>query len=216
MRCRHSPKWKAWTLTITRSAYSSGISLVRCAARAIAILRQTQETLLKIPVPLEQGFPIQQAGIKPSRALSYELHTSASSDAIAQTVSLIFANTGSQAAVFHVYDKLHLERVPRRYVVEAGKHLDDVWVLDNSDAGHFDLWVLGPNGYHRAFAGELIQGNSATAPEIRVCYDITYGNVIVTLMNNSDRPCVFNVSAKAYRLLTELFPSVNNFLASSR
>ncbi|WP_156294172.1 phosphocholine-specific phospholipase C [Serratia oryzae] len=160
-------------------------------------LRQAQEALLKIPVPAEQDFPVQQAGIKPSRALPYELHTSARTYAQAQIVSLIFANTGSQAAVFHVYDKLHLKRVPRRYVVEAGKQLDDVWVLDNADAGAYDLWVLGPNGYHRAFAGELTPGHAD--PEIRVCYDITYGKVLVTLMNSSDRPCAFNVTAKAYR-----------------
>ncbi|MHA7846371.1 phospholipase domain-containing protein [Serratia sp. D1N4] len=90
-----------------------------------------------------------------------------------------------------------MKRVPRRYVVEAGKQLDDVWVLDNADAGAYDLWVLGPNGYHRAFAGELTLGHAD--PEIRVCYDITYGKVLVTLMNSSDRPCAFYVTAKAYR-----------------
>ena len=38
-------------------------------------------------------------------------------------LSLVFANSGKQGAVFHVYDKLHLDRIPRRYTVEAGKTL---------------------------------------------------------------------------------------------
>ena len=28
------------------------------------------------------------------------------------------------ASVFHVYDKLHLDRIPRRYTVEPGKQLE--------------------------------------------------------------------------------------------
>ncbi|PVZ85092.1 phospholipase C, phosphocholine-specific [Serratia sp. S1B] len=160
-------------------------------------LRNEQQNRQKIAVPSEQDFPVQQPGVKPARALPYELHTSARTDATAQVVSLIFSNTGSEAAVFHVYDKLHLDRVPRRYVVEAGKLLDDIWPVN--DDGRYDLWVLGPNGYHRAFAGVLTEDSIAANPEIRVCYNITAGSVIVTLMNNGELPCTFNVSAKAYR-----------------
>ena len=38
----------------------------------------------------------------------------------------MFSNTGKQAAVFHVYNRLDLTAIPRRYMVEAGKQLDDV------------------------------------------------------------------------------------------
>ena len=41
----------------------------------------------------------------------------------ADGVQLQFGNTGQQGAVFHVYDKRHLDRIPRRYTVEAGKTL---------------------------------------------------------------------------------------------
>ncbi|MDF0605196.1 phospholipase C, phosphocholine-specific [Neisseriaceae bacterium TC5R-5] len=164
-------------------------------------LRQAQETLLKIPVPPAQLFPVQASGTKPSRALPYELHTSARTDVAARSVNLIFANSGSAAAVFHVYDKLHLDRVPRRYVVEAGKQLNDVWSANGADAGRYDLWVLGPNGFHRSFIGDLSQqtAQNHVDPEIRVCYDITNGNVQITLMNAGSQPCVLNVAAKAYR-----------------
>ena len=54
--------------------------------------------------------------------------------------------------MLHVYDRLHLERGPRRYTVEAGKRLDGIWDTA-TDHGRYDLWVLGPNGFHRHFAG---------------------------------------------------------------
>jgi phospholipase C len=55
--------------------------------------------------------------------------------------------------VFHVYDKRHPERIPRRYTVEAGKAISDIWQTE-ADAGQYDLWVLGPNGFLRTFRGD--------------------------------------------------------------
>jgi phospholipase C len=54
-------------------------------------------------------------------ALPYILHSSAKVDVATKTVKLMFSNTGTHAAVFHVYDKLNLDAIPRRYMVEAGK-----------------------------------------------------------------------------------------------
>ena len=80
------------------------------------------------------------------------MHTSARCKADGK-VKLIFSNTGKQAAVFHVYDKLNLDRIPKRYIVEPNKTLDDEWDALNDNLGRYDLWVLGPNGYHRHFKG---------------------------------------------------------------
>ncbi|CAG2157308.1 unnamed protein product [Oppiella nova] len=46
---------------------------------------------------------------------------------------------------------LKAHRVPRRYIVEAGKTLDDVWNVKKDNQGLYDLWVMGPNGFHRHF-----------------------------------------------------------------
>ena len=65
-----------------------------------------------------------------SRALPYEQHVSCRAQAGASAVGLVFANTADfpkmsvPASVFHVYDKLHLDRIPRRYTVEPGKQLE--------------------------------------------------------------------------------------------
>ena len=159
-----------------------------------------QEAQPAIAVPTQQTLAKQAPGTRPSRALPYELHTSAREEARENRVRLLFANasSGQAATVFHVYDKLHLDRIPRRYVVEAGKSLEDAWDV-SGDSGKYDLWVLGPNGYHRAFAGDLMQTGGAQ-PETQVCYvPCDDPQVQVKLHNNGSQPCTFTVRAMAYR-----------------
>ncbi|MFE8644895.1 phosphocholine-specific phospholipase C [Sphingomonas sp. NCPPB 2930] len=164
-------------------------------------LRAAQQALPQIVPPAPGALPRQATGTRPSRALPYELHTSARADAASGTVQLLFSNTGSAAAVFHVYDRLHLDRVPQRYMVEAGKSLDDRWSIAADGATLYDLWVLGPNGYHRHFTGDLgrLQAADAARPEVRVCYDIANGNVYLNLRNDGIAACGFTVRARAYR-----------------
>lgn len=118
-------------------------------------LRQRQEKLLQVPLPLasQQLPPHQPRLARPSRALPYRLHVDSQVDPKAKTLSLSLQNTGEQGAVFHVYDGLHLSDIPRRYTVEAGKALQDSWPV----VERYQLWVLGPNGFHRSFSGQLQQ-----------------------------------------------------------
>ncbi len=173
----------------------------RTTRNAATQLRDDQEKLPQVPLPLDPQLPRQATGTRPSRALPYELHTSARSDAIGGSVRLIFANTGKAAAVFHVYDRLHLDRLPRRFMVEPGKTLDDAWNAVSDDSGFYDLWVLGPNGYHRHFKGDLsrLRAGGTAVPEVRVCYDIANGNVYLEMLNAGQAAAKFTVRAKAYR-----------------
>ncbi|MDP9505296.1 phospholipase C, phosphocholine-specific [Pseudomonas protegens] len=123
--------------------------------QAADALRQRQEKLLQVPLPLasQQLPPHQPRLARPSRALPYRLHVDSQVDPKAKTLSLSLQNTGEQGAVFHVYDGLHLSDIPRRYTVEAGKALQDSWPV----VERYQLWVLGPNGFHRSFSGQLQQ-----------------------------------------------------------
>lgn len=163
-------------------------------------LRDSQQNNPAMPVPNHVQQPLQNRGIKLSRALPYELHTSARCDASGQ-LKLLFSNTGQQGAVFHVYNKLNLDWVPQRYMVEAGKTLDDVWDIARLHQGQYDLWVLGPNGYHRHFKGD---SNRIAAleinPEIRVCYDIANGDVYVDLINRGKQAVELVIKPVVYRL----------------
>lgn len=161
-----------------------------------------QQAMPAIAPSTDATLPKQATGVRPSRALPYELHTSARSDAASGRIQLLFANSGRAAAVFHVYDKLHLaDRLPRRFMVEPGKKLNGDWSAVADDAGQYDLWVLGPNGYHRQFKGDLnaLRANAAALPEIRVGYDVRRGDLILQLRNEGRRECKFVVkSNKAY------------------
>lgn len=117
----------------------------------------------KIMPPRAPEGLFQEAGLRRSRALPYVLHVDA---AVANGgVRLNFVNAGTAGAVFHVYDKRHLDRIPRRYTVEAGKAIDDIWAVD-ADGG-FDLWVLGHNGFLRHFQGDAAKAAAAPAVVIR-------------------------------------------------
>ncbi len=166
-------------------------------------IRTAQGLKPQVPVPSTsaQTMPTQAAGARPSRALPYELHVSGREDAVNRKMRLIFSNTGKAAAVFHVYDRLHLDRVPRRYAVEPGKELNGEWDVFALDGGKYDLWVLGPNGFHRAFAGDVsaVSAPGGSAPEIRVCYDVANVEVYVTMINTGSAACRFTVTPNAYR-----------------
>jgi phospholipase C len=118
-------------------------------------LRQRQEQLPQVPLPPvdQQQLPHQSRLARPSRALPYRLHVEASSNPEQKMLTLNLYNTGEQGAVFHVYDLLSLEQIPRRYTVEAGKAVSDHWLT----ADRYHLWLLGPNGFHRELGGSVLQ-----------------------------------------------------------
>ncbi|MNX27555.1 Non-hemolytic phospholipase C precursor [compost metagenome] len=160
------------------------------AARAAAL-----PGTVKPPAPLSPALARQEPGTRPSRALPYALHT----DARIQdgAVLLRFENTGTAGAVLHVYDRLHLERGPRRYTVEAGKQLDGSW--EPASDGRYDLWVLGPNGFHRHCAGRIRQ---AEAPPLEVAagYEGPGVPLRLSLRNPQARPRACRIAANAYGL----------------
>jgi phospholipase C len=109
------------------------------------------------------GVPLQEKGIRPARALPYELNVHASVDASNSTVGLKFFNTGRAAAVFQVRSGNPLD-VVRQYTVEPGKTLADTWNVASS----YNLSVYGPNGFVRYFNGST--GSSAAALDVRSSY----------------------------------------------
>nr|WP_321361461.1 phospholipase C, phosphocholine-specific [uncultured Hyphomonas sp.] len=144
----------------------------------------------RIEPPAEPQSLSQEPGSRPSRALPYALDVTASAGPDA--ISLKFANTGKAGAVFHVYDKRHLDRIPRRYTVEAGKAISDVWDLE-ADDGRYDLWVLGPNGFLRTFRGDAskaIETSARMAPRT--------GNVTLLIKNTGPTKQELSVYSGVY------------------
>jgi phospholipase C len=149
------------------------------AARAAALPGRTTP-----PTPAEPSAPVQASGVRPSRALPYVL--AVEEDAAGGALRLTFINEGRAGAVFHVYDRLRLDRAPRRYTVEPGKRLTDAW-----EAGGYDLWILAPGGFHRHLVGAAPDGPRVTAR-------VTGGQLRVTLSNASSEPQKITLAQGAY------------------
>ena len=167
------------------------------------ILAQTKAAALSKPTSSTTAdLPAQTTGTRPSRALPYELHVTGKTDSASNSIKLTFANQSGQktGAVFHVYNELHLDQIPRRYAVEAGKTLTGQWNV-SSDNGKYSLWVAGPNGFHRHFAGDLTQqAETSGGPEIQVCYEVCDpARVVLKLHNTGKNACTFTARAQAYR-----------------
>lgn len=154
-------------------------------------------------IPSTISLPVQTKGVRPARALPYELDVRCNSikldqqNSKAPVIELLFLNTGSAATVFHVYDQLNLNAIPRRYTVEANKKLTGHWL---AETGHYDLWVLGPNGFHRHFTGNVKPTLEATnaKPDIQIMYHKIAGEIVLIVTNKGNAPCVFKLTANKY------------------
>ncbi|SKB93200.1 phospholipase C [Parapedobacter luteus] len=135
----------------------------------------------------------QERGSRPSRALPYRLHCTLKYLQDDRQVRLVFENKGHKGAVYHVYDMNRLDKIPRRYTVEATKSLMDEWDVIDSN-GCYDLEVYGPNGYFHKFSGNI----NDDEPEIQLEYDQINGGIFVLLRNSSSVPMHIEIVANAY------------------
>ena len=109
------------------------------------------------------GVPAQEKGIRPARALPYEMDVQASVNVASSTVLLTFINTGAATVVFHVRSGNAADPA-RYYTVEPGKTLAGAWNVASS----YDLSVYGPNGFVRYFKGSV--GSSPAVLDVEVGY----------------------------------------------
>ena len=176
------------------------------ASRALG--KTTTPTVSAMPV-----LPVQRSGVRPSRALPYELQASCNITPNTATlgatqVQLVFANSGAQAAVFHVYDRLNLTQIPRRYTVEPGKQLSDLW--QPLASGAYDLWLIAPNGFHRHFTGNAKRVAAAAQPNpgVEIEYDRAGQQLRIKLVNKGAAAAKFSLKALAYFATAPLSYSV--------
>jgi len=133
------------------------------------------------------GVPPQEQGVRPARALPYELNVNATVNASTSAVVLTFLNTGRAAVVFQMRSGNPSDLV-RTYTVEPGKDLSNTWNVSSS----YDLSVYGPNGFVRYFKGSI--GSSAAALRVSSQYDRDEsGSISWTVTNLAGRkprlPC---------------------------
>jgi phospholipase C len=106
------------------------------------------------------GLPPQEKGIRPARALPYELDVHAAVHPSNGTVVLKFHNTGHKTVVFHVRSGNAADPV-RYYTVEPDKTLGGKGNVTST----YSLSVYGPNGFVRYFNGSV--GDGAAVLDVR-------------------------------------------------
>jgi phospholipase C len=158
------------------------------AAAARALPDTTTPQAPAMPV-----LPMQEESPRPSRALPYELHAVAGVRMHPPQIELAFGNTGTAGAVFHVYDRKHLDRLPRRFTVEPDKQLAATWALAD-DGGEYDLWLIAPGGFHRHATGRA--GGREAALEVDAVY--VRGDLDIVLRNHGIEPVELVLRANAY------------------
>ncbi|WP_442679564.1 phosphocholine-specific phospholipase C [Sphingomonas sp. ASY06-1R] len=160
------------------------------------------------PLPGRVAAPVQETGLRRRRPTPYRLDARLQMTGNAR--ALLFSNQSAErAAVFHVYDVRRLDQEPARYTVAAGREL--AHALD-ADQTH-DLFVVGPNGFHRRLVGRsdvfavAADGKSATMallienlsaqPQSIVMTDRAYGGApeTITLSGGQRRHIRLNLAA---------------------
>jgi phospholipase C len=162
------------------------------ATKAMADRARALAKKINPPAPGDLKAPVQAHGPRPSRALPYDLEVQPTVSA--SGVVLRFASSGAAGAVFHVYDRLRPEAIPRRYTVGPGQALLDQWP-GAAEADH-DLWILGPNGFHRHIRG--VARNDS--PVAALSGDSRTGRLKLTLANPGAKSRTLKVAPAAYAL----------------
>jgi len=150
------------------------------------------EASMRLPKAVAPAIPsplFQEKGTRYSRALPYRLHCRLQVAKKENKLVLFFENKGTAGAVYHVYDLNDLDRIPRRYTVEAGRSLNDEWPVHAE--GGYDLEVFGPNGYFQKFSGN----SHMNEPLVELDYDHKKGGVRVRFGNNGDSTLRVSISS---------------------
>jgi len=143
-----------------------------------------------VPVPpTQQTMPSQEPGLRPARALPYELDAEGTTDFTLGTFRIDFANTGKAGACFQVLSGNSAD-LPRTYTVEPGKSLFDSWPAAQ---GTYDLSAFGPNGFLRAFRGS-VSPTAKTNLRVESRYDADDDTIVLTITNLGTAPSRVTVS----------------------
>ncbi|APY92390.1 phosphocholine-specific phospholipase C [Burkholderia pseudomallei] len=141
----------------------------------------------------------QEPGVRPARALPYELHVNAEVHGGAR-LRIEFANRGEQGAHFYVYASNRSDG-PWRYTVGAHRSLHKTFDLAATN-GAYAFAVYGPNGFVRVFEGLAAAGGhgrqAAARPEVKAGYDVANGNLYLKLANHGAQSVQLTLADNAY------------------
>jgi phospholipase C len=149
--------------------------------------------------PAQQRLPKQERGQRLARALPYELQVGGRIEAASGRYWLDFGNSGVAGACFNVYAGNRSDG-PWYYTLDAGTALSDYWSAKQYSQGIYDLSAYGPNGFLRAFKGDLNKALAADGanPEVTVRHDVAGGRLLLELVNTGKAACTLTLKPNRY------------------
>ncbi len=154
--------------------------------------------------------PKQEAGIRNSTALPYELYLDGNPDDNHQNFKMVFLNSkqnfGSKTAgvPFQVYcPHKYLENGTWKtlkswdFALEAGTDLDYKWPMENFENGLYHLDAYGPNGFFRGFKGHKDENTLF----VKTRYDFTDPKkplLLLQILNNNAVGLICQLEDQAY------------------
>jgi phospholipase C len=141
--------------------------------------------------PAQQAVPRQEPGVRPARAVPYELQATADADAWSGTVTIRFDSSGRSAAVFQVRSG-NSQNGPWTYTVGPHDHVSDSWAFGANGQTDYDLSVYGPNGFLRAFKGSLADDGRANL-KVKTKYEPNQGNIVLEIHNAGAAPASLQI-----------------------
>ena len=134
-------------------------------------------------VPTTQALPKQERGVRPARAVPYDLDVAADIDLQDGEVKLKFGNSGKATAVFQVRSGNGQQEGPWTYTVSPSSHVSETWDIRGKGQKQYDLSVYGPNGFFRAFKGSI----SPDATDLSVDVDFKFDQGVTLDIQNKSR-----------------------------
>jgi phospholipase C len=134
--------------------------------------------------PTNQALPAQEPGIRPARALPYELSVIGQTSLYENSIRLFFSNEGKAGAVFQVRSGNN-GNGPWTYTLAPKTDISDLWQYDAEQV--YDLSVYGPNGFFRYFRGHT-SGRTSANLDIQALYNPKNLSIALTVQNSGPIP----------------------------
>lgn len=126
--------------------------------------------------PEQQRMPLQESGTRPARALPYQADADVVLVPGTKVLSIRMRNSGTESAHLALFPYAGEFELPRHFDV-LGERTDTVVVPGE----HYDLTMLGPNGFRREFAGSV--SGAGAAVQVQTSIDASARTVEVTVTN---------------------------------
>jgi phospholipase C len=187
---------------MSREPFVESIHKTQFKAEPAAFKALSEEEIVRVRQNPKNtsSMPRQEAGMRPSCALPYQLYVNGIVGPDKKSFRLkfsaskeIFGNNAA-GAPFQVYS-LGKNWETRSYAVVADDELEDKWSIEE----YYHFQVYGPNGFFREFRGTPGEQFEVRAEYERNTNKKLSGNLLVNIVNNTGTPVSIQVKDNAYQ-----------------